>query len=43
MKQFDIKNVYIEWREMKKLTVKESTMATYTSNAENTSFRLSEA
>lgn len=34
MKQFDIKNVYIEWREMKKLTVKESTMATYTSNAE---------
>lgn len=34
MKQFDIKNVYIEWREMKKLTVKESTMATYMSNAE---------
>ena len=34
MKQFDIKSVYTEWREMKKLTVKESTMATYTSNAE---------
>ena len=34
MEQFDIKNVYFEWREMKKFMVKESTMATYTCNAE---------
>ena len=34
MERFDIKKIYTEWREMKKLQVKESTMATYASNAE---------